>query len=147
MTTTTADVSSQSPSSATAGALIKAGLTGGVIAAVANTVLYGIARAAGVDFVARFNPNDAAQALFPFQPAVASLVPSVFAALVLLGLSKVLKRPAIPFAILATAFGLFSLGGPLNLGDASMATKLVLAAMHLVAGAAITVPLVRTAQR
>jgi hypothetical protein len=142
--TLTADPSTSSP---TAKALLKAGLTGGAIAAALNLALYGVARAAGVDFVARYDAHGDATALPFFMPAVASLVPSLFAALVMLGMSRILKSPAVPFAALSAVLALASLVGPAGLADASVATKVVLSAMHFVAAAAIVIPLFRAVRR
>ena len=130
-----------------AGAILNAGLTGGAIAAAANLALYAVARLAGVEFVARFDPHAAASALPFFMPAVSSLVPSVFAALVMLGLTKALARPAVPFAVLSGVLAIVSCGAPLTLAEASPATQIVLAVMHLIAGAAIVAPLMRVASR
>src|SRR4051812_33787425 len=82
-----------------AGALLKAGLTGGAIAAVASLLLYGAGRAAGVDFVAKYDPHAAASALPFFMPAVSSLVPSIFAALAMLGISRLTRNAGLVFAI------------------------------------------------
>ena len=111
------------------------------------TALYAGARLAGVDFVGRFDASAPPQPLFALQPAIASLVPSLIGALLLLGMSKFLKRPATPFAILATVLTELSLGGAFNIPDAFLGTKVVLAAMHVVAAVAITIPLVREAQK
>jgi hypothetical protein len=137
MTTATAALTTPDTTRVSAGALFKAGLTGGAIAAVLNLALYGAARAAGVDFTAKFDPQAAASALPFFLPAVSSLVPSVAAALVALGLSRWLKRPALPFVAISVVFGLLSLGGPLGLQEASTATRGLLAAMHVLAGVPI----------
>lgn len=134
------------PSSLSARALLKAGLTGGAVAAALNLALYGVARAAGVDFVAVYDPS-AGPAVLPFLlPAVSSLVPSLFAALTLLGLSKLLARPAVPFAVLAAVLTVASMGGPANLAGAGVATKVALGVMHVIAALAITAPLWRAAR-
>jgi hypothetical protein len=140
--TTAALTADKSTSSASAGGIFKAALTGGAIAAVANLALYGVTRAAGVDYVANFDPAAGPAPLLPFLPAVSSLIPSLFAGLVMLGLSKATRHPAPIFIGLSVAFALLSLGGPLRL-EASMGTKVALSLMHFVAAAAITVPLVR----
>lgn len=138
--TLTADNAANSPA---ASKLFKAGLSGGAIAAILNLALYGAARAGGVDFIARFDPHASPTALPFFMPAVSSLVPSLFAAAVMLGLSRIVRSPAIPFAALSAVLALVSLGGPINLADASTATRVVLSLMHFVAAAAIVTPLYR----
>ncbi len=130
------------PANVTAGALFKAALLGGAIAAAANMALYGITRVAGVDYIGNFDPNVGLAPLPPFLPAVSSFVPSLVAALVMLGLSKATKRPGPVFAGIAVVFALVSLAGPLRL-EASVGTKVALSLMHFVAAAAITLPLVR----
>lgn len=139
---TTAASLDSTPQAVSAGALFKAALVGGAIAAVANMVLYGVSRAAGVDFIATYDPSAGPAPLLPFLPAVSSFVPSIVAALLMLGLGKATKRPATPFIVIAAVFTVLSLGGPMRL-DATMGTKVVLSLMHFVAAAAISVPLVR----
>lgn len=145
--TTLATSQSEAQSPVQTSSLFKAALAGGAIAALANSVVYGVGRLAGVDFMGQFDPSAPAQALNPIQPAIASIVPSVVAALVMLGFVKLLKRPAVPFIVLAVVFTLVSLGGPMSIVGASMGTKVALALMHFVAAAPITALLVRAVSR
>ncbi len=138
-----AALSSTSSTKIGLGALLRAAITGGVIAAVANMAVYGIGRAVGVDFIGRFDPAQAPTPLMPFLPAVASLIPAVLAGFVALGFARMLKRPAMPFAVLAVVFGVVSMAGPMGLADASTGTKVVLSLMHVVAGVPITVWILR----
>lgn len=127
------------------GLSLKRALVGGVAGAVASFVVYGVARVAGVDFLGRFSGPDAPAGPLPVPMiAVASLVPAIVAGLAYFGLGKLVGAKArIVFVALAVAFGLFSLGGPASLGDASTSTRIALSIMHLVVAVAITGSLVR----
>src|SRR5262249_21082486 len=135
---TTVALSSQSSSRIATRSIFAASLTGGAAAAVANLALYGAGRLQGVDFIARFDPNHGLQALPPALVGVGSLMPSLIAALVMVGLTRLIHRPVAPFAAIAATFVLLSLVGPLKLADASIATKVMMSAMHFIAGIAIS---------
>jgi hypothetical protein len=115
----------------------------GLIAGLANTLLYLLARAAGVAFLMPLGgPGSVLEPLPVFMPFVASFLPALGAAAVYAGLSRFVRQPARAFVIVALVFLLLSLGGPLSL-PVTTAVKLALSAMHLVAGVTITGLLVR----
>jgi hypothetical protein len=120
---------------------VRVSLLGGIVGAALNLLVYVSARALGVDFVARFDP-DAAAAPLPFvMPVAATLIASLVASFVASGLRKWSKRPASVFALISALFLLVSVGGPLTLGAASHATKAALVTMHVIAALCIVRPL------
>jgi hypothetical protein len=120
---------------------------GAVIGAVANSALFFGAKAAGVAMTADFQKSGRMTELFPFQPAVASIVPAIFAALFAMLLNRVLAKPTKVFIGVAIVFGLFSMGGPFSLPGAGTGLRAVLALMHVIAGAAITWGIVTKGRR
>jgi hypothetical protein len=120
---------------------------GAVIGAVANSALFFAAKAAGVVMTADFQKSGQMTELFPFQPAIASVVPAIFAALLAMLLNRVLAKPTKVFVGVAIAFGLFSMGGPFSLPGAGTGLRVVLALMHVVAGIAITWGIVTKGRR
>jgi hypothetical protein len=134
---------SPASSSVRLGTLLRAGIVGGIVAAIGNMAVYGAGRVAGVEFVGRFDPAAAPMPLMPLLPAIASLVPAVVAAFVALGFARLLRRPAVPFAVLGAVFAVVSIASPMVLADASMGTRVLLSLMHIVAGVPITAWLFR----
>ena len=118
------------------------GPLGGVIAAVANLLVYFIAQPlAGGELHHQMGPGNPIEVLPLAAVIVASFVPSIFATLLYAGLGRFTRRPVTIFTIIAVAFGLLSLGSPLSLA-VETASKLALSLMHIVAAAAITGTLV-----
>ncbi len=126
--------------------LLKAGLLGGAVAAVANVVVYVIAHAAGQTLTAQFQPGTVS-ALGVAPVIISSVVPSLLGAGLLYALARFVKPGVTVFAAIAAVFTVVSFGGPASLGDASTGTVVTLDVMHLIAGAAITTSLVRSARR
>lgn len=142
MSTTTADFkNSPSPSPERVAPIMKlawVGPLGGVIAAIANVLVYLIAKPlAGGELYNQMGPTAPVQALPLVAVILSSFVPSIFAALLYAGLGRFAPRPITVFTILAIVFGLLSLGAPLSL-NVEVASRVALAAMHIVAGVAIT---------
>lgn len=129
-----------------AGALFRGAFAGAAAGAAVNVALFFIASVAGVSLLARFKPDEAPQPLLLVAVVLASLVPAIPAALAALVVGRVAREPARIFAIAAAVFALLSMGGPANLADASAGLKVVLAAMHVVSGAAITLGILRSAK-
>lgn len=127
--------------------ILRAGLTGAAVAAAGNLVVFALAHAAGASLVAQFDPKAPATALPVAMVIIASVVPAVAATGVLALMNRLLRRPSRAFAMIAIAFGLFSMGGPATLAGADAATKATLGAMHVVAALAIAVALLRGARR
>jgi hypothetical protein len=123
-----------------------AGLRGGAMAAVGNLALYFGARVAGVSLYGKFDPNLPASLLPVPLPVVASLIPGVAGAALLVGMNAMLGRPSRWFVSVAGIFTVLSMVGPLGIAEASPATKGVLMAMHVVAAVFITRSLVRRAK-
>lgn len=142
-TSTIANRSTSKSHELSSGGIWKGGAVGAAAGAVANSVLYFIASAAGVDMVAEF-AKGAPSAPMPFPSVViASFVPFVFAALVATLLNRFLTKASRPFLGVAVAFALLSMGGPATLGGASTGLRIVLAAMHVVSAVTIAGGIVR----
>jgi uncharacterized protein DUF6069 len=114
------------------GALIAAGT-----AACLNVLVYLAARAAGVAFTGRFNPGATQTVIALTDVLGASIIWVVPASSGLLIFNHFMERPSRAFVRAATAFGLLSIAGPLTFPEASLETKLALAAMHVILTAAI----------
>ena len=114
------------------GALIAAGT-----AACLNLLVYFAARAAGVTFTGRFNPAAPETVVALQDVLVASIVWVVPASAGLLLLNRFMERPSKVFVMVAATFGLLSVAGPFTFPEATLGTKLALAAMHLILTAAI----------
>jgi hypothetical protein len=114
----------------------------GAIAAVANLIVYFIAVAANVPLQVAAPGSTELQRL-PFVPVIlASLIPALAAAALLLVLKRFTPRANTVFQVIAVVFTLVSFGGPLG-QPTDDATKFVLNLMHVVAGAIITIGLTR----
>ena len=119
------------------GALIAAGS-----AACLNLVVYFVARAAGVTFTGRFHPA-APETIVALRDVLgASIVWVVPASAGLVLLNRFMERPSKVFVMVAATFGLLSVAGPFTFPEATLGTKLALAAMHLILTAAIVGALV-----
>jgi Family of unknown function (DUF6069) len=120
-------------------------LTAGAIAAVANLVVYFIAVAANVPLQVAAPGSSELQRL-PFVPVIlASLIPALAAAALLLALKRFTPRANMVFQVIAVVFILVSFGGPLG-QPTDGGTKFVLNLMHVVAGVIITLGLTRSRQ-
>ena len=75
--------------------------------------------------------------------AVSTLIPAFFAGLIAWALRKKTEKAGVIFLAIAGVFTLVSFGGPMGLEGASMATKMALNAMHIIAAIPITLSLVR----
>jgi hypothetical protein len=134
MTTTT--MTQDTRGTTGAGKLFGQAVLGGAIAAVANLALYFGAQAAGVSLQGEFQPGQLGALPVP-AVVMASLVPALFAAVVALLARRFTQNGARTFAIISVVFTLVSLGGPLGVVGASVATKVVMDLMHVVAAAGI----------
>jgi len=116
------------------------------VAAVINVAVYLIATAAGVEILV---PQGATPTPLSVAPVVVfTIVPLVLAAVLLLVLRRVGVSSPRVFAGIVVVVSLLSLAAPLT-ADLTASNKLVLAAMHMVAGLAALVgltPLYRAAQ-
>jgi hypothetical protein len=126
------------------GRILLAGLAGGALAAAVNTALLLIGKAAGVAFLAPVNgPTAPLVALQPLNVIMLSLIPALIAALLLTGLARLTRHPQLIFQAVAGAFLLFSLIPDWALPMDSLATRILLSLMHLVAAALIVGALLR----
>jgi hypothetical protein len=122
--------------------LLWVGPLAGAAAAVANTVVYFIGRAALGELYHQLGPGGPVEVL-PFPAvAIASFVPALFATVLYAVLGKFTSRPTLIFVIVAVVFGLVSLGSPLTLGI-DLQYRLALSLMHIVAGVTIVGVLTR----
>ena len=120
--------------------LSRVGLLAALAAATTNLALFVLGmNLLGVSFVL---PNP-----WPWSPAaplpailvaVASAAPGIAAAIILVALAQVVRRPVWVFQVVAIVAALLSLGGPLSLpGSVELTTKLALSVMHLAAAVLI----------
>jgi hypothetical protein len=120
------------------------GLMGGALAAVANTVTLLIGKAAGVAFLVPVNGPDAPLvALQPINIVMLCLVPALVAALVFVGLTRLTRRPQPIFLTIAGILLIISLIPDWVLPMDSLATRILLSLMHLVAAALIVGTILR----
>lgn len=127
------------------GRTLVAGLIGGGLAAVVNTILLLIAKAAGVAFLAPIGGPDAPlQPIAPINVIMLCLVPALVAALLLAGLGRFMQRPQPVFLAIAGVFLLISLIPDWALPMDSLATRVSLSLMHLIAAVVIVGALLRT---
>lgn len=131
----------------TFGALLKAGATGGAIAAAINGALYFGAKAAGVAFTGIFPSGPGVADLPAPAPFISSFIPGLVGAALLFGLTRLTSKASAVFVAIAGVFAVVSCYSPLNIPEASLATRSVLAVMHLTAAAPITYFLVRALKR
>lgn len=110
---------------------ITAGLTGGLIAAAINLVIYFIAG----PLIAELPDGTVDQITLPFV-LTASVVPSIFAAIFLWGLHRFTGNATRIFQIVAVVFLVLSFFSPFSAAQTT-ATAIWLILMHIVAGAAI----------
>jgi len=119
--------------------LWRAALVAAISAVVANLIVFVVARNVfGLGLAIPLGgAGSPIEPLPAFMVAIATAVPALAAAGLLALLARFTRRPILIFQIIATAFALLSLGGPLSL-PVDTTTKLVLSLMHLVAAAVIT---------
>ncbi len=129
------------------GRLLAGGLIAAVVAAVANLVVFFVARD-GLDaaMTGRFQRGEIEE-LEPALVAIMSAFPALLAAGALWLLGRFLRRPLLVFQVIGVVALLLSLGGPLGVEDASDGTKAAMVVMHLVAGATIIGVLTAVARR
>lgn len=117
----------------------------GVLAALGNLAVYGLARAAlGLPLEMPAMGPTPAGSLSVAPVVLSSFVPALFAGGLLAVLARFAARPLRVFQIVAGAVLVLSLGAPLTL-PVDLGTRLVLLVMHLVAGLVITGVLSTTA--
>jgi hypothetical protein len=124
--------------------IMLAALAGGALAAVANTALFLLLSAVGVDFVIQADPSAPAAAIAVPNFVVASFLPALLAGGLLLLLGRFTTKARAVFIIIASVFALLSLGGPASVGGARAGTRVALAVMHLLSAVIITGALVRS---
>lgn len=122
--------------------LPQATIIGAVIGMVINLVIYGAARAAGLEFRAPVPPTNEPMPLPVIAVITATVVPAIGAALVLALLSRFTARPLRIFLICAAVVLMISFAGPFTL-PVSLLEQMVLNLMHVVAAGAIVWALVR----
>lgn len=124
--------------------LLRSGATATVTAAVVCEALASAARIAQVPMRAADPGAAAAKAIPVGGIGMAVVMNAAIGLLVAAGLARWAKSPARTFAATATTYAALSLLGPAFAAHTHLATKLVLAAAHVVA-AVIVIPRVTTA--
>ncbi|MGE0542330.1 MAG: DUF6069 family protein [Dehalococcoidia bacterium] len=119
--------------------LLIGGLVTAAVAAVANLVVFMIAKGPlDISFVIAYRgPDTTPESLPPALVAITSAVPALIAALLLWVLGHTIRRPLFVFQIVSAIALLLSLAGPFTLEDVSASTRVALLVMHLLAGAII----------
>lgn len=121
-----------------AGSIWRTGLVAAGVAAIANTLVYWLARGLGVSFAMPFTP-DGEPAVLPLVMVIgASIVGAVAATVACLVFTRFHERGMGLFRIVGALFLLLSFAGPLSSG-ADGATQFALLLMHIVAGVSIIV--------
>jgi hypothetical protein len=118
------------------------GLVAAGTAALANLALFAASRAAGVSYLVRFSPDADPTRVTAAHVALTTLVPFVAGLAVAVVAARHLRHGLRTVQVLGAALAVVSLAGPLSL-EADTAARLVLAAMHVVTGAAFAVALGR----
>lgn len=128
--------------------LPRAGVIAAAIASVANVIVYFVTAALGVDMTGPFagGPTGPIITLPVVAVVLATIVPTIGAALLLWLLGRFTQRAVTVFIAIAVVFGLLSFAGPLGL-PISPALQLSLNLMHVIAGVIITYVLVMQTRR
>jgi hypothetical protein len=113
----------------------------GLIAAVATEVYGLVARAAGVPMAAAGLGSAKATPITVGMFAMGTLICTFWGTVLALALARYTARPARIYVRVTIALTALSLAIPLSAADTTLATRLTLAAAHLIA-AAIIIPLV-----
>jgi hypothetical protein len=117
---------------------LRSGALGGALAAIGNLVLYVIAQAlAGAELVVPTGPGGELVPLTPLNVALTSFIPGVVAGLILWLLTRATREPVQIFLGVAISFLLFSFTAPLGLPSIPDNTRVLLAAMHVIAAISI----------
>ncbi len=114
-----------------------AALVGGAVAAGSNVGLFLLLRTLGVDFVIQPGPAAPAAAITIPSFIGASFFPAFIAGGLPMLLGRFTTKARGVFAVIACAFALVSLAGPLTVGGATTGTRLALSVMHLLTAAVI----------
>lgn len=139
--------SSSRPRELASGGIAKGALAGAAAGAVGNLVVFALTSAIAGPLTGKFDPKAAVFALPAAQVAIASMVPAVAAILFTLALNAFTAKPSRVLVIVAAVFTLVSFGGPMNIAEAGVATKVALSLMHVVSGVAITAGIVKLGKR
>jgi len=116
-----------------AGGIWKAGLLAAGAAALANALLYSLAKGMGVSFLASMGPEGQTMAIPVGMVMFASIVGGVFGTAICHAFTRSNVRGFGRFRVVAVLFLFVSFAGPFSSG-ADGATKTILALMHVVAG-------------
>src|SRR5689334_3718306 len=114
-----------------------AAVAGGAIAAAANTGLFLLLHALGVDFRIQPSPTAPAAPIPVPNFAVASFLPALLAGGLLMLLDRFTTRAHSAFVLIACVLAILSFAAPATIGGASAATRVALIFMHLIAAVVI----------
>jgi hypothetical protein len=136
---TTATRTTRQPEAYRLGRLAIAGLLAAVAAAIANLLVFFVARELlDISFVIPYEGSDSTPEPLPAAMVIiASAIPALIAAMLLGLLARWARRSLRIFQAVAVVALLLSLGGPLTLDDVATSTRVALIVMHLVAAALI----------
>lgn len=122
--------------------LLKNGAIAGVLAGIANVVVYFISKAVGAISNTMLLPDGNPLGVAPV--IISSLLSGVVASLVLFALSKFSQKPIAHFKIVSVVFLLISLAGPIATPNLPTSMIVSLEIMHFVAAAVIVYHLSKT---
>jgi len=110
------------------------------IAAILVVLLYyDVTKSLGEQYLMPLDGNSAHLGPMPFlMPVVAILIPGLLGTLFFGLLIRFSRKPATVFLSVCVAALILSFGGPFNLPDASIQTKLLLSGMQVIAAGIIT---------
>jgi hypothetical protein len=121
--------------------LLKTGLVAGVVVAIINVTIYLISKSAGIISDNILLAGGEPLTLVPV--VISSLLPAIFASLLLWAISKYSGNPVRVFSFIGWGFLLISMGGPFSAQGLPIGMRISLALMHLVAGVTILYMLTR----
>jgi hypothetical protein len=115
-----------------------AALTAGALAAAANTALFLLLNAVGIDFTIQPAPTAPAAPIALPNFVAASFLPALLAGGLLMLLGRLTTKARGASVVIASAFAVLSLAGPATVGGASAGTRVALMVMHLLSAAIIS---------
>lgn len=119
--------------------LLWAGPLATLLAVLVNLLFYGVTKALGQQYILPLDGGSSNLGPMPIlMPIVVTLVPGLLATVLFGLLMRLARSPVVVFLSVCVAALILSFGGPFNLPSASLATKILLSIMNVIAGGIIT---------
>ncbi len=110
-----------------------------LLAILAICLFYGVTKAFGEQYLMPLDGGSTILSPMPvLMPVLTTLIPGLVASIFFGLLIRFSRKPATIFLSVSLAALLLSLGGPYNLPDVSLQTRILLGVMHILAAAVIT---------